>query len=106
MNIKKIAYDSGDLFLPQKIREFLYTNIIGSDRTLFYISYWSIIHFISGIITWIMIGDYLKGFLIHTIWEFWQRIIDMTKWDLRGGLDTLMDTILFMIGMTGAAICG
>ena len=102
-SLKALAYRSGDLFMPTKIREFLYINIIGSDKTLFYISYWSIIHLISGILTWIIVGDYLNGFLIHTIWEFWQKIIGMTVWDLRGGIDTLMDTVLFMIGMVGAA---
>jgi hypothetical protein len=92
--------------MPSKVREFLYTNIIGSDKTLIYISYWSIIHFISGILTWIIVSDYFNGFLVHTIWEMWQKIIGMTVWNFRGVVDTLMDTVLFMIGMVMAAAWG
>ena len=103
---KDAARDSGDLFLPQPVRRFLYTHIIGSESTIFYISYWSILHMLSGILTgWVLlkwfnrIPYYFTGILVHTIWELWQKFIGMTKWDLRGAIDTIMDTIMHLIGM-------
>ena len=42
---------------------------------------------------------YLTGVLVHTLWELWQKFIGMTKWDLRGAIDTVMDTIMHLIGM-------
>jgi hypothetical protein len=94
---------SGDLFLPSTIKQFLYINIIGSDKSLIYISYWSILHFISGFLIGLIIPNYnayyWTGLLIHTLWELWQKFIGMTVWNLRGGIDTIMDTILFIFGM-------
>jgi hypothetical protein len=43
---------------------------------------------------------YLTGVLVHTLWELWQKFIGMTKWDLRGSIDTVVDTIMHLIGMT------
>lgn len=41
-------------------------------------------------------------FIIHTIWEFWQMLIGMSKpYELVGRsnlVDTIMDTIFFMLG--------
>lgn len=106
MNFKELARNSGDLFLPTPVRRFLYQNIIGSNDTLFYISYWSIIHFISGIATFFILpATYTPrqmvwaGMVIHTIWELWQKFIGMTIWDLRGAIDTIMDSLLFGIGL-------
>jgi hypothetical protein len=103
---KDAAKDSGDLFLPQTARQFLYTHIIGSDSSMFYISYWSIMHMLSGIATGLVLlvffnktPYYFTGVLVHTLWELWQKFIGMTKWDLRGAIDTVMDTIMHLIGM-------
>jgi hypothetical protein len=99
--------DSGDLFLPQQLRDFLEIYIIGSNKSLFYITIWSIIHLISGGFTgyfflyytyYTFKDSFIIAFIIHTIWEFWQYIITNTPRTLRGLTDTIVDTILFMLG--------
>lgn len=98
----------GDLLLPKEIKNFLEIYLIGSDKSIFYISLWSIIHLISGIFLGYYLIDYKKytfkeslyiGFIIHTIWEFWQYIITNTPRNLRGFVDTIVDTFLFMVGI-------
>jgi hypothetical protein len=42
---------------------------------------------------------YFTGLYIHTLWELWQKFIGMTKWDLRGAIDTVVDTIMCLAGM-------
>ena len=103
---KDAARDSGDLFLPQPIKRFLYSYIIGSDSSMFYISYWSILHMLSGVLTGFILLKwftnapyYFTGLFVHTIWELWQKFIGMTEWDLRGAVDTAVDTIMHLIGM-------
>jgi len=108
--IKKLLYNSGDAFLPDNIKQKLTYDIIGSHKKTFYISGWSIIHFINGIIFGYLYFylHYDKKyyiinlFILHTIWEFWQIIIGMSRpYSLSGRsniIDTIVDTILFMIG--------
>ena len=48
--LQNIIYNSGDVFLPESVRTILLTEIIGSIKKTFYITWWSIIHFINGII--------------------------------------------------------
>lgn len=59
MEVKKdsLAYRSGDAFLPKKVVNMLGTYIVGDDHTLFYLNYWSIIHFSSGF-----------GYQKHKLW--------------------------------------
>lgn len=107
---KNILYNSGDMFLPMWLRKFLEQDIIGSSSKTFYISYWSIIHFINGLFVgflYLHLGynkqHYLSTmFIIHLLWEMWQTIIGMAKpYRLTGPsnlIDTIMDTILFMLG--------
>jgi hypothetical protein len=106
----KIIYNSGDIFLPEAVRTILQKDIIGSSEKTFYISGWSIVHFINGIIFGYLylyfkydIRSYFMTMLIlHTIWELWQTIIGMAKpYKITGRsniVDTIMDTILFMCG--------
>jgi hypothetical protein len=42
---------------------------------------------------------YFMGLFVHTLWELWQKFIGMTKWDLRGAIDTIVDTIMCLMGM-------
>jgi hypothetical protein len=108
--LSNVIYDSGDLFLPEKIKRVLEIDLIGSSKKTFYISIWSLIHVVSGVILG-YIYLYLNYdtrfytnnmFVIHTIWEFWQILIGMSKpHKFSGGgnlLDIVLDTILFMIG--------
>jgi hypothetical protein len=105
--LNDILYRSGDVFLPLPARVFLETYLIGNDRSLFYITYWSWVHFGSGVLTaWILLSYYprwnfyLTGFVVHTLWEFWQIFIGMTPWKtLRGQVDIAVDTAMFMLGM-------
>jgi hypothetical protein len=108
--LENIIYNSGDAFLPEKIRNILGTDLIGTSKKTFYVSGWSIIHIINGIIFG-YIYLYFKGdrrlymfnlFLLHTLWEFWQTLIGMAKpYKLTGRsnlIDSIMDTIFFMLG--------
>ena len=108
--IENIIYNSGDVFLPEKIKKILGTDLIGTSKKTFYVSGWSIVHLINGIIVG-YIYLYLKGdhkmytfklLIIHTIWEFWQILIGMSKpYKLTGRsnlIDSIMDTIFFMLG--------
>lgn len=103
-------FRSGDLFLPNRIRKFLETFIYGSYNNTFYLTYWSVLHLLSGVLTAYIFKSYYKvknpywvGFWIHNTWEFWQIIIGMSKPLILIGhnnlVDTIVDTILFMIGM-------
>lgn len=108
--LKNIIYNSGDVFLPEKIKNILGTDLLGTSNKTFYVSGWSIIHLINGIIIG-YIYLYLKGddrfylykmFIIHTMWELWQMLIGMAKpYKLTGRsnlIDTIMDTIFYMVG--------
>jgi hypothetical protein len=103
-------FKSGDAFLPPIITNFLYRYILGSDKTLLYVNYWSIVHMISGMIVasllvrfthftnkWTLYGI---GFVIHSLWECWQIYIGMTNTKrLRDVLDIGTDTVFFLMGM-------
>jgi hypothetical protein len=108
--LENIIYNSGDAFLPEKIKKILGTDFIGTSKKTFYVSGWSIIHFINGILCG-YIYLYFKGdrklytfrlFLIHTLWELWQILIGMAKpYKLTGRsnlIDSIMDTLFFMLG--------
>lgn len=108
--IKNMLYNSGDVFLPDNIKKILSHDIIGSHKKTFYISGWSIVHFINGIIFGYLYLylHYNKKyyiinlFILHTIWEFWQIIIGMSRPSSLSGrsnlIDTIVDTILFISG--------
>jgi hypothetical protein len=102
--------NSGDLYLPASVKNVLDTYIIGSDDTLFYITLWSVMHALSGLFIavvlvvatpWPFLKSALIAFIIHTLWEIWQWVIQNTPRTLRGALDIVVDTLLFMIGFTG-----
>ena len=101
-----MLYRSGDVFLPKPVRDVLQHYWIGSEKSTFYITNWSIVHFLSGIATAYLLAQsktreniYLVAFLIHTLWELWQIYIGMTPIrTLRGQVDITVDTVLFMIG--------
>lgn len=107
MDWHSILFNSGDLFLPKPIKEFLEQYWIGDDTSLFYISWWTFIHFFTGILTgyWLFyykspLNYYMYGFLLHTLWELWQMLGKNTPyWTLRGRVDILTDTMAFMLGM-------
>jgi hypothetical protein len=103
-------YRSGDLFAPKNVRAFLETFIYGSYNDTVYITYWSVLHLLSGIglaivfRTWTMPKNpYIIGFIVHTVWELWQILIKMSNpFKVVGHnniVDTLLDTALFMFGM-------
>lgn len=95
-----ILCQSGDLFLPYWFRRKLEYYIVGSDTSIFYVTFWSIIHCISGIFVAYFNVSYWNGFLIHTVWEMYQILVKNTPFNtLRGKIDIITDTIFFMIGM-------
>ncbi len=102
---ESLIYKSGDFFLNDKMKTFLYTYIYGNKNTIIYVNYWSIVHLLSGVITYLLL-DYFNiksyiifGLIIHTLWEIWQISINMTKLNVRGLIDICMDTIFFLTGM-------
>ena len=110
LSIQDIIYSSGDAFLPTKIINIIGTDLIGTSKKTFYISGWSIIHLINGImIGWLYLYFkwdsrlyFYKLFILHTLWELWQMLIGMAKpYKLTGAsnlIDTIMDTTFFMLG--------
>jgi hypothetical protein len=110
ISIQNLIYNSGDIFLPENIKNILGTDLIGTSKKTFYVSGWSIIHFINGIIVGYLYLYFnydsrfyiLRLFIIHTIWECWQILIGMAKpYKLTGRsnlIDTIMDTLFFMLG--------
>lgn len=105
--LKDALYLSGDLFLPKSVRTFLERYWIGNDKTLIYVTNWSLMHVLSGILVGAILLNkfpeysyYWTGFWVHSVWELWQVLVKNTPyWTLRGFLDIWMDTLLFMIGM-------
>jgi hypothetical protein len=101
-SLLNFLFHAGDLFLPRTVRDFLYTYIIGSNRTMFYISYWSVLHFISGIIVGLILdkpyNTYTVAFIIHWMWEMLQVVSGMTPATGRGFVDFVTDTCMFMGG--------
>lgn len=102
-------YRSGDFFFGKRVRRFLETFLIGNYTTPVYITYWSVLHFLSGVLfvyicaRYSLQSPYVLGFWLHTAWEAWQVAIGMSH-PLRlighnGLIDILMDTALFMAGM-------
>jgi hypothetical protein len=102
-------FKSGDLFLPKPIRNVLEYYWIGNDSSLFYVSNWSLVHFMSGIGTVILL-HYMRicsyytivyiSFLLHSLWELWQIFVKNTKyWTLRGQIDIVVDTVFYMAGV-------
>ena len=108
--LRDIIYNSGDVFLPENVKNILGTYLIGSSKKTFYVSGWSIVHLISGIIVgyiylclkWNIKLYTFKLFILHTIWEMWQILIGMSKpYKLTGRsnlIDIIMDTVFFMSG--------
>lgn len=103
------VYRSGDLFLGARLRRALETFLVGSYTSPVYITYWSVLHFVSGLLTAYVLMEtntkspYWIGFGLHTLWEGWQVLIGMAH-PLRltghnGLVDIVMDTVLFMVGM-------
>ena len=103
--IRYWGYHSADLFLPTSVQKVLGYYYVGSDTSKFYLTNWSILHFLSGIATAYFLQSrtkqiYLVSFLIHTMWELWQILVRKTPiGTLRGQIDTVVDTILFMLGV-------
>ena len=100
-----VLFLSGDLFLPKSVRRVLEHYYVGNDRTLIYITNWSLVHFFTGVLTaWVLETHYpgydtlFTAFLLHTMWEIWQLAVRNTPWTLRGFLDIGMDTLLFLGG--------
>ncbi len=92
-------YASGDLFLPKNIRKILETYIIGNDTSLFYITLWSFMHMLSGVMYSFVSSSLVNYVIVHTLWEIWQIYIGMTRINtIRAIIDVFVDTIMGVIG--------
>ena len=93
-------YRSGDLWLPTPIVKFLDSYIVGNDKSLIYLNFWHINHFMSGVLFALLFPAYSFWvyLVVHTVWELWQLFIGMTKQNLRGFIDILNDTVIGSIG--------
>jgi hypothetical protein len=103
-----LLYRSGDVFLTGKLKYFLDIVLVGDYESGWYISNWSLMHMISGMIVGSIFREnrnrYLYGLVIHTLWELWQIYIGMSnahkKLSGKSGLsDTVVDTLFFLLGM-------
>jgi len=91
--------DLGDLFLPQPVKSFLETYLVGNDQSLVYVTLWTVVHFFSGVLTAQFLTTSLSvAFWIHTAWEVLQLVIKNTPWTVRGFVDILVDTGFFLGG--------
>ena len=110
LTLQQILYKSGDAFLPKLLRDFLDRGFYPDKTETFYINGWTGVHFIFGIVFGLIFMHlfhydkkyYLHLFIIHTLWEVWQVLIGMAKpWTLSGSsnlLDSIVDTVVFMVG--------
>jgi hypothetical protein len=106
--IENTFWKTRDLFLPYELRKFLGHYYIGNDKSTFYITNWSIVHFISGmILAFFLFFVYGKNvqrifimvFLLHTIWEAFQLYVHNTdNKTFRDKLDIVVDTCMSMLG--------
>jgi hypothetical protein len=105
-SLQAILFQSGDLFLPKSVRAFLEHYYVGSDTSLVYITNWTFIHFLVGVVlarylyqTMTATNTLWRVFWIHTLWELWQIIGRNTPiHTARGILDIGMDTFATMFG--------
>lgn len=106
--IENTFWKTRDLFLPYELRKFLAHYYIGNDKSLFYITNWSIVHFISGMVLasllYLVYGKntqriLIMVFLLHTIWEAFQLYVHNTdNKTARDKLDIVVDTIMSILG--------
>jgi len=108
--ISKILFNSGDVFLPPRVKRVLNTYLYNTPNNSFYINGWSIVHLFSGILLgllYLFLGKeepsfYVHLLILHTIWELWQVFIGMAKpWRRTGNsnlIDSVVDTGMFMMG--------
>jgi hypothetical protein len=108
--VSKILFNSGDVFLPMRVKSVLNTYLYNTPNHSFYINGWSILHLLSGILfgaIYLFLGKeeslfYFHLLILHTIWELWQVFIGMAKpWRRTGDsnlIDSVVDTGLFMMG--------
>ena len=107
---EKVLYNSGDVFLPKPIKEFLDKSLYMTKNHSFYINGWTFVHYFSGVLVGAIYlyfnkpiqSYYIYLLILHTIWELWQVFIGMAKpWKLTGHsnlIDSFVDTIVFMLG--------
>lgn len=109
LSIKDIGYHSTYLFLPNYLRDRLDVDLIGSNKYTFYISGWSILHFIGGCLIGFLFlyfkwdnFYFLKLLILHILFEAWELFVQTSQpYNLTGDgnlVDTIIDTILFMLG--------
>ena len=100
--IRNWLYQSGDIFLPRKYVDMLDGYIVGTDTSLFYMNYWSLLHGLSGFLFSFFFDSknvYFYFFLAHSLWEVWQVYIGMTPLSLRGFIDVTVDTLMGFLGI-------
>jgi hypothetical protein len=97
--ILDFLFHAGDLFLPARLVAFLNTYLVGDDTTVFYISLWSVVHFLSGCVAGLLLGNESGvAFIVHWMWEMLQVVSGMTPATGRGFVDFVTDTCMFMGG--------
>lgn len=106
---KSVLFKAGDLFLPTGLRKFLEYYHVGDNHSVFYISNWTVVHFLSGVFLakyFVSQKNYTSNlilfytFVIHTFWELFQIYGKNTPiHTLRGKVDVLVDTVAYMLGV-------
>lgn len=88
--------------MPTSVRRVLETYWIGNDQSLIYVTNWTLVHFLSGVLlVWaVPTVSGRTAFWVHSAWEAWQILVGNTPWrTTRGQLDVLVDTLFFMAGV-------
>ena len=106
MRLEDILFRSGDLFLSKHVRTFLESYYMGSDTSILYITNWTVVHLLVGVVLALYMFPSMpkeaalwRIFWIHSAWELWQIIGQNTPiHTLRGILDVMVDTSATMLG--------
>jgi hypothetical protein len=104
--IRDWLYRSGDIFLPREYVDMLDTYIFNTRYV--YMNVWSLLHGLSGVLFAFVFrrATLTHWILVHTLWELWQVFIGMTPLTVRGLLDTVLDTVMSILGFLAAKKIG
>ena len=94
-----------DAYLPPPLVEWLSGTVFFTVNNAD-IDGWTLVHFLSGIITGMLLTQNIKeALIIHTLWECFQVVAGDNKCDLETITDIFFDTIAFVLGFLVITKC-
>lgn len=85
-----------DGLLPEFIVQILYKPFFKVFQTD--VNGWSIVHFLSGVMCFLLNLSIKQALLIHTLWELFQFIAGDNLFDFESVVDISLDTLFFWFG--------